>query len=83
LHHRAGFREKDAPGFGEPHGFRAVVEKRNAQFIFEVANLPAQRRLRNVKPRGGARHVLFFSDGDEVSQVTEFHFADELIVLTR
>ena len=30
LHHRAGFREKDFPSFGEPHGLRAMVEKRNA-----------------------------------------------------
>ena len=50
-----------------------MVEQRNAQFIFEIANLSAQRRLRNVKARGGAGHVLFFSDGDEVSQVAEFH----------
>jgi len=41
LHHRAGFREKGAPGFGEPDGFRAVIEKRHAKFIFDVANLPA------------------------------------------
>src|SRR6185503_3567176 len=26
-----------------------------------------------MQPRGGARHVLFFSNGDEVSQVAEFH----------
>ena len=33
----------------------------HASFLFEVANLPAHRRLRNVEPRGCARHVLFFS----------------------
>jgi len=45
----------------------------HAWFIFEVANLPAQRRLRNLQPRGSTRHVLFFDDSDEVSQVAEFH----------
>jgi hypothetical protein len=50
-----------------------VLEKRNPELIFEVANLSAQRRLRNVKPRRARCHVLFFSDGDEVSQVAEFH----------
>ena len=69
----ACFGEENLPSFGEPHGFRAVVEERNPKFIFEVTNLPAQRWLRNVKPRGCACHVLFFSDGDEVSQVAEFH----------
>ena len=79
LHNRAGFREKDFPSFGEPHGLRAMVEKRNAQLVFEVANLPAQRRLRNMKPRGCTRHVLLFSDGDEVSQVAEFHSESSIL----
>ena len=39
----------------------------------EIANLSAQWRLRYVKPRRRARHVLFFGDGDEVAQMAEFH----------
>jgi len=73
LHYRAGFREKDPPDFGKPHGFGAVLKQCHAQFVFEVADLPAQRRLRNVKPRGRAGHVLFLGNGDEVSQVAQFH----------
>ena len=78
LHHSTGLREKDAARFCKPHGFSAVVEKCNAKFIFEIPNLSTQRRLRDVQARGGARHVLFFSDGDEVSQVTEFHLVVRL-----
>jgi nicotinamidase-related amidase len=33
-----------------------------------------------VKPRGSACHVLFFSDGDEVSQVAEFHSPSSISV---
>jgi hypothetical protein len=62
LHCRAGFHEKNAAGFSEPDGFRAVVDKRDAEFIFEVTNLPAQRRLRNVKPRCCTRDAFFFGD---------------------
>ncbi len=81
----AGFSQKNATGLGEPHGLRAVVEQRHAQFIFEVANLPAQWWLRNAKPRGCACHVLFFSDGDEIAQVAQFHSAQhtELIWLAK
>jgi len=49
------------------------------RLIFEVANLPAQRRLRNVQPRGCACHILLFSDGDEVPQVAEFHSLSSLL----
>src|SRR5436190_2024426 len=79
LHNRARFDEKNFPSFSESHGFRAMVEKRDAQLIFEVANLPTQRRLRNMKPRSGTCHVLFFSDGDEVSQVAEFHAESSIL----
>jgi hypothetical protein len=73
LHHGAGFREEDAPGFSKPHGSGAVVEQGNAKLLLDVADLAAQGRLRNVKTRRRPCHVLFFSDGDEISQVAEFH----------
>jgi hypothetical protein len=65
--------EKDPTSIRESDRFCAMAEKRDAELIFEVANLPAQRGLRNVKPRGCTSHVLLFSDRDEVSQVAQFH----------
>jgi hypothetical protein len=41
----------------------------NAYLIFEVLNLPAQGRLRDVERPGGAAEVQVLGDGDEVSQV--------------
>jgi len=69
----AGFSPEHTPGLGEPHGLCAVVEQRDTEFNFQIADLPAQRRLRNMKPRRRARHILFLSDDDKVAQATEFH----------
>lgn len=55
-----------------------MVEQRHAKFLFEVPNLSAQRRLGKAQPSGRAGHVLFFSNGDEVSQVAEFHSSASL-----
>jgi len=73
FHNSARFVKKDVTSFRESDRFCAMLEQGNAEFIFQVANLPAQRRLRNVKPLGCARHVLLFSDRDEIAQVTQFH----------
>jgi hypothetical protein len=67
FHNSARFVKKDVASFRESDRFCAMLEKGNAEFIFEVANLPAQWGLRNVKPRGCARHVLLFSDRDEIA----------------
>ena len=53
----------------------------SAEFIFEVTNLPAQRRLRNVQPRGGPCHILFLGDGHEVTKVSEFHMPEHTLRL--
>ena len=54
-------------------GLGAVIEKRNAEFILQVTNLPTHWRLRDVQSRRRTRHVLFFGHGNEVAQVPEFH----------
>src|SRR6266576_2270055 len=87
--HRLGHSLQDGPSlvkknparFSEPHGFGAMVEERNAELILEVANLPAQRRLRNVQPRGSPSHILFLGDGHEVTKVSEFHMPEHTLLL--
>jgi hypothetical protein len=44
-----------------------------ADFIFEVVDLPAQGRLRDVQLRRGARDIFRFSHGDKVTEMAEFH----------
>ena len=53
----------DAPGL-----------ERHAHFVFEVADLSAQRRLRGVQALLG-RHgkAAFFCDGDEIAEMTKLH----------
>ena len=72
-------RDLDLPGpgavprVGEADGFSSPLEELHAQFVFEVADLPAQRRLRDMQPFGGARDILFLSGGDEIAQMAKFH----------
>jgi hypothetical protein len=70
-----GFDEKNTPRFGEAEGLGFVFEECDAEFILEIADLAAKRGLGNVQAGGGARDVLFFGNGDEISQVAEFHWA--------
>jgi hypothetical protein len=69
----ADFSQENAASFSEPHGFCIAVKKRDAKLILQILDLPAQRRLRHVKPQGRVRYVLLFGDSDEVSQMTKFH----------
>jgi hypothetical protein len=43
-------------------------EQRRAERVLELADLVAQRRLRDVQPRGGAAEVEFLGDGQEVAE---------------
>jgi len=48
-------------------------EQRHANFLFEIAHLPADPRLGDVQlPRGG-RKAAMLSNSAEVSEVTQFH----------
>ena len=69
----ARFSQENATGFSKPHGVCITVKKCDAKLILQIPDLPAQRRLRHVKPHRRARYVLLFGDRHEVSQMTEFH----------
>src|SRR5258708_5075131 len=71
---RALFREpQDAPGLGEEHppGGRdldrtaGAVEQGDADFLFEQLDLTAERRLRQVQPRGGPAQMELLGDYHE------------------
>ena len=69
----AGFGEECPARLGEADGVGAVLEESDAEFVLQVADLPAERRLRYMQARRGAGDVLIFRDGHEVAQVTQFH----------
>ena len=61
----AGGRELDAA--------RGAVQERLAELGLEAADLLGERRLRDVKPRGGSAEMPLLGDGDEVAQMPELH----------
>ena len=48
------------------------VEQPHAQLLFELANLLADRRLRNVESLRGPAEVQFLCDRYEISEVPKF-----------
>ena len=51
----------------------APIEQLCLQFILQVVNLSAERRLRHVQALGGPTHVQFGGNGHEVSQMAQLH----------
>jgi 1,4-dihydroxy-2-naphthoyl-CoA synthase len=49
-------------------GVRDAVDELDAEFGFELLNLPTQRRLRHVQALGSATEVKLLGDGDEAGQ---------------
>ena len=50
--HCAGFSQKDAARLGEPYGFGGALQQGEAEFLLQIANLPAHRRPRDAQIRG-------------------------------
>ena len=59
-------RQEDLAGLGEPGALRGAVEQLRAELLLELADLPAQRRLRDAQLGGGAAEVPVLGDGGEV-----------------
>ena len=59
--------------FGEPQWPRRAIDQFGAHFAFELLDLPAQRRLRNVEPVGSAREISLISHRNEVPQLSKVH----------
>ena len=71
--HAAGLLEqRSARGRQRDRALRAL-EQLHAELALEVADLLADGGLGDVQPLGGAAKVQFLRDGDEVSEVAQFH----------
>ena len=55
------------------HAPRRAQEQRRAELVLQAADLPAQRRLRDMQAPRGTTDVLLLGDGDEVAQLREAH----------
>jgi hypothetical protein len=65
--------EEDAAGRGELDATAAADEKRCADLVFEVANLPAERGLSRIELLfGGKSEASSFGNGHEVAEMSEF-----------
>ncbi len=60
------------PGLGQPQR-SATFQQDHTQFIFQLLDLPAQRRLGDVQANGGAGEVEGFTQHLEIAQMTQFH----------
>jgi len=63
--HGLGFVEEQPSHRRQPHRAGAVLEKRYPQLLFQIPNVQAQRRLRDVRPRRRARHILLLGHSDK------------------
>src|SRR5258708_37346874 len=65
--------EESPTRVGQLDPARLAPEQLHVELAFERANLLAERRLLDAKPRGGARDVGLLGHGNEVTQVPHFH----------
>jgi hypothetical protein len=62
--------ENGPSGGGQFDTVHAAAQELNADFIFEIADLAAERRLRRVQPFFGRdRQASRLGDGDEIAKV--------------
>ena len=68
---RPGFCQKGAAVARQADALGIALEQRQAQFLFQLGDLAAERRLRDMQAFGGAAHVFLFGHGDEVLQLAD------------
>ena len=48
-------------------------KKRRSKFFLQIPDLTAQRRLRDHEPFGGSGKIQFFSENQEIAQMSKLH----------
>lgn len=69
-----------APRLREMHAPLVTLEQRHAELLLQRADLGAQRRLRDVKSLSRAREAKLLGNGDEVSEMTQFHDTFKVLI---
>jgi len=62
-----------AARFGELHLSLGAMEELDAEFLFELPDLMAERRLAEMQPLGGAAEVQRLGQRDDVAKVAQLH----------
>jgi hypothetical protein len=70
-----GLVEEGAAALGELDAARGAAKQRKADLVLEQAYLLADRRLRDVEPRGRAREAALLGDGQGVAKLAELQAA--------
>lgn len=65
--------KKCATGRRELHTASDTIEEQRANFALEVANLPAERWLRDVEALRRSPEMELLRDRDEIAKVPELH----------
>jgi hypothetical protein len=80
LQHAPRLAEESGSRVRQRNGPLGPVEQPHAQLLLELANLFADRRLRNVQPLRGPAEVQLLCDRNEISEVAKFHAPDLLLL---
>lgn len=70
---RACFGEIGNAGSGQLQAARRAFEKRRADGLFEILNLPGNGGLRDMQMLGRGAHAAQFGNGNEVTKMAQFH----------
>src|SRR5215510_14571036 len=65
------FRQKRLPSGGQGDTRSQAAEQRYAETIFQLANLPTERRLSEVQTLSRAAEAQFLGDRNEILHVTQ------------
>lgn len=65
--------EQRFAGRGDPYLARQAFEQGGLQFLFQVGDLVAERRLHDVAALGGAGEVALFGQGHAELELFEVH----------
>ena len=73
LQHRARMTQKSLAAFGRCDAAAGSVQQLRTEFFFQVADLKAQRRLRDMHLGGGLRDARALDDGHEILELSQLH----------
>ena len=76
LKNRARLGQKDLSRLGQPDRFCAAFKKLKPDLIFEVVNLTADARLRDMELQRCPGNIFLLGNGDKVAEMAQFHFRE-------
>ena len=73
LQHGARMAQKSLAAFGRGDPAAGSVQQLRTEFFFQMADLKAQRRLRDMHLRSRLRDARALDDGDEILELSQLH----------